>query len=100
YIAPLVYSKDPTIDTPDEVKSTLKNLLQGLDEDLLDNWVLSLVEENVANESKTITSEVERERKKLEELALQEEKMKKIEIDGVSENILREFLSDIDSIEF
>ncbi|MHA1154513.1 MAG: DEAD/DEAH box helicase [Candidatus Heimdallarchaeota archaeon] len=100
YIAPLVYSKDPTIDTPDEVKATLKNLLQGLDEDLLDNWVLSLVEENVANESKTITSEVERERKKLEELALQEEKMKKIEIDGVSENILREFLSDIDSIEF
>ncbi len=100
YIAPLVYSKDPTKDTPAEVKSTLKNLLQGLDEDLLDNWVLSLVEENVKSESVDSNSEAVQERKKLEELALQEEKMKKIEVDGVSENILKEFLSEIDSIEF
>ncbi len=100
YIAPLVYSKDPTMDTPAEVKTTLKNLLQGLDEDLLDNWVLSLVEENVADESVTANSEVDQERKKLEELALREERMKKVEVDGVSEDILREFLSGIDSIEF
>lgn len=100
YIAPLIYSKDPTIDTPSEVKSTLKNLLQGLDENLLDDWVLSLVEQNVAEKGETVNSEADRERKKLEELALQEEKMRKVEVDGVSENILREFLSEIDSIEF
>lgn len=100
YIAPLIYSKDPTKDTPSEVKATLKNLLLGLDEDLLDDWVLSLVKENIPEKGVTVKSETEQERKKLEELALREEKMKKIKVDGVSENILREFLSEIDSIEF
>ena len=43
YVAPLIYSNDPTVDTPSEVRDTLKNILTGLDENLLDNWVLNLI---------------------------------------------------------
>ena len=100
YVAPLIYSKDPTMDTPSEVKSTLQNLLQGLDEDLLDDWVLSLVKQDKTKVDALAKTDADRERIELEKLAEQEEKMKKIEVDGVSENALREFLSEIDSIEF
>ncbi|HUT79882.1 MAG TPA: DEAD/DEAH box helicase family protein [Candidatus Bathyarchaeia archaeon] len=100
YIAPLVYSKDPTADTPSEVKETLQGLLQGLDENLLDDWVLSLVEENAAYRKVSLESAAERERKDLEGLVQDEELPSRIEIDGVTEDVLKEFLDDIDSIEF
>ncbi|MBN1328727.1 MAG: DEAD/DEAH box helicase family protein [Candidatus Heimdallarchaeota archaeon] len=100
YIAPLVYSKDPTADTPSEVKETLQGLLQGLDEDLLDDWVLSLVEENEAQRKVKLESEEERERMELEELAQDIDLPTRIEIDGVTEDLLKEFLNDIDKIEF
>ncbi|MEA2071329.1 MAG: DEAD/DEAH box helicase family protein, partial [Asgard group archaeon] len=59
YIAPLIYSKDPTIDTPTEIKSTLKKLLHGLDEELLDDWVLNLIETEDVKEKVAIHEEAE-----------------------------------------
>ena len=99
YMAPLIYSEDPTADTPSEVRSTLKTLLQGLDEDLLDDWVLSLVETK-DKQQVDIDPETAREREDLEALARNEDLAKRMEIDGVSEDLLEKFLSDIDSIEF
>ncbi len=100
YIAPLIYSKDPTVDTPSEIKDTLQGLLKGLDEDLLDDWVLSLVEENEAQKKVNLETESERERLELEELAQEVELPTQMEIDGVTEAVLKEFLNDIDKIEF
>ncbi|MHA1243306.1 MAG: DEAD/DEAH box helicase [Candidatus Heimdallarchaeota archaeon] len=99
YMAPLIYSEDPTSDTPSEVRSTLKTLLQGLDEDLLDDWVLSLVKTK-DKQQVDIDPETAREREDLEALARNEDLAKRMEIDGVSEDLLEKFLSDIDSIEF
>jgi hypothetical protein len=99
YMAPLIYSEDPTADTPSEVRSTLKTLLTGLDEDLLDDWVLSLVETKDKRQA-DIDPETAREREDLEALARNEDLAKRMEIDGVSEDLLEKFLSDIDSIEF
>jgi len=99
YMAPLIYSEDPTVDTPSEVRSTLKTLLQGLDEDLLDDWVLSLVKTK-DKQQVDIDPETAREREDLEALARDEDLAKRMEIDGVSEDLLEKFLIDIDSIEF
>ncbi|HUU79581.1 MAG TPA: DEAD/DEAH box helicase family protein [candidate division Zixibacteria bacterium] len=101
YVAPLIYSQDPTMDTPSEVKATLQNLLNGLDENLLDDWVLTLVEQDDSRQ-KTILDESILNQEDLEILAKEkeEEAIRKIEIDGVSEATLKDFLSEIDSIEF
>ncbi len=100
YIAPLIYSKDPTADTPSEVRTTLKNLLHNLDEDLLDDWVLSLIEEGDTQQRLMVDSETEREREDLEALARDEKITARLEIDGVTEDLLKDFLSKIDSVEF
>ncbi|MFW9921739.1 MAG: DEAD/DEAH box helicase [Candidatus Thorarchaeota archaeon] len=100
YIAPLIYSEDPTMDTPSEVKFTLKGLLNGLDEELLDDWVLSLIQENDQRQKVMANSENTREREELEKLAQDQAVMSKIDLDGISEDDLKDFLMDIDSIEF
>ncbi|NHJ49021.1 MAG: DEAD/DEAH box helicase [Asgard group archaeon] len=106
YVAPLIYSKDPTVDTPSEIKDTLKGLLHGLDEDLLDDWVLTLVkqretERQVIVETQTETeTETDKERKDLEALAQEVDLASAIEIDGVTEDVLKDFLEEIDTIEF
>jgi len=97
YVAPLIYSKDPTADTPTEIKDTLKGLLNGLDEDLLDDWVLSLIESK-ETKKKIVVNPQEEEIK--EELEDDIDLPSRMEIDGVTEDILKEFLSDIDTIEF
>ena len=99
YVAPLIYSQDPTMDTPSEVKSTLQNLLQGMDEDLLDDWVMSLMRDEKTRIKKPVEIEEASIATNEEEL-FEEESFAKIEIDGVSEDILEDFLSEIDSIEF
>ena len=47
-----------------------------------------------------VDPETAREREDLEALARNEDLAKRMEIDGVSEDLLEKFLSDIDSIEF
>jgi hypothetical protein len=100
YVAPLIYSKDPTMDTPSEVKTTLQGLLNGLDEDLLDDWIYSLMKKEDKRQETVVASETLREREDLEALAKDKEVASNVEIDGVSEKDLMEFLSEIDSIEF
>ncbi|MBD3191730.1 MAG: DEAD/DEAH box helicase [Candidatus Heimdallarchaeota archaeon] len=100
YVAPLIYAKDPTMDTPKEIRDTLKGILHGMDEDLLDDWVLNLIKEN---ESRQLAQKagITQEREELESF-IQENKeiAQSVEIDGVTEDVLEEFLSEIDSIEF
>jgi len=100
YIAPLIYSKDPTADTPTEIRSTLSNLLDGLDQDLLDDWVLSLIEESDTQKSVTVETVDTKERETLEAIARDETLPPRFEIDGVTEEVLKEFLSEIDEVEF
>lgn len=97
YVAPLIYSKDPTADTPSEVRDTLKVLLDGLDQDLLDDWVLSLIESKETKKKVEVSSQLEEEDEEIEE---DFDLPSRIEIDGVTEDILKEFLTDIDTIEF
>ncbi|NHJ32051.1 MAG: DEAD/DEAH box helicase [Asgard group archaeon] len=100
YIAPLIYSKDPTADTPSEIRSTLSNLLDGLDQDLLDDWVLSLIEESDTQKSVTVETVDSKDRETLEAIAREEAIPTRFEIDGVTEEVLKDFLSEIDEIEF
>ncbi|MBK5113426.1 MAG: DEAD/DEAH box helicase family protein [Candidatus Heimdallarchaeota archaeon] len=100
YIAPLIYSKDPTTDTPSEVRATLSNLLDGLDQDLLDDWVLSLIEESDTQKSATVETGDSEERETLEAIAREEALPIRFEIDGVTEEVLKDFLSEIDKVEF
>jgi hypothetical protein len=100
YIAPLIYSKDPTADTPSEVRSTLSNLLDGLDQDLLDDWVLSLIEESDTQKIATVETGDTKDRETLEAIAREEAVPTRFEIDGVTEEVLKDFLSEIDEVEF
>jgi len=100
YIAPLIYSKDPTADTPTEIRSTLSNLLDGLDQDLLDDWVLSLIEESDTQKSVTVDTVDSKDRETLEAIAREEALPTRFEIDGVTEEVLKDFLSEIDEVEF
>ncbi len=102
YVAPLIYSQDPTIDTPSEVRDTLKNLLTGLDEELLDDWVLNLIErrEKKATTVTNRTDQKERQGGQIEASMQGEQQISQLEIDGVTEEALKEFLNEIDSIEF
>ncbi|NHJ87141.1 MAG: DEAD/DEAH box helicase [Asgard group archaeon] len=108
YVAPLIYSSDPTTDTPSEVKLTLKKLLDGLDEDLLDDWVLSLMDQSDEDKKAQLeTSYTEEQETDLDQEDDDEEEdsdyqrsLPKIEIDGVTEDLLKDFLKEIDSVEF
>ncbi|MCG3253393.1 MAG: DEAD/DEAH box helicase family protein [Candidatus Heimdallarchaeota archaeon] len=100
YIAPLIYAKDPTADTPTEIRSTLSNLLDGLDQDLLDDWVLSLIEESDTQKSVTVETGDSKDRETLEAIAREEALPTRYEIDGVTEEVLKDFLSEIDEVEF
>ncbi|NHK32148.1 MAG: DEAD/DEAH box helicase [Asgard group archaeon] len=100
YIAPLIYSKDPTADTPSEIKDALKGLLDGLDQDLLDDWVLSLIDSDKAPVKTITSSQLKQKQEDIEESEQEFDLPSRIEIDGVTEDILKEFLSEIDTIEF
>jgi len=103
YVAPLIYSEDPTVDTPSEIRDTLKNLLTGLDEELLDDWVLNLIEDNQSKKVAAVNKLTGKDEQAAGKQSTEEEEeigMSQIEIDGVTEEVLKEFLNDIDSIEF
>jgi hypothetical protein len=96
YVAPLIYSKDPTADTPTEIRDRLKGLLYGLDEDLLDDWVLSLIEQSDKREVPKTTELGQEE----QEVRQEESFLGSFGINGVTEDVLEDFLSEIDTIEF